>query len=166
MSNFHILFMFYSTNVGIWLVFCKEISISQQHSKSCHKVRQMWLLMLVQFPYNLFKIISTVMLVIHIKSISVTTEREKKRKNNQGWKWTFFIRFFSFSKYQERSRADILPCVVSSVPSQICWSRGKVSKRADLWEKISCSRKLLLTNTFFFRKYVYQMLFTKISKFA
>lgn len=75
--------MFYSTNVGIWLVFCKEIWIRQQHSKSCHKVCQMWLLMLVQFPYNLFKIISAVMLVIYIKAISVTTEWKKKERKHK-----------------------------------------------------------------------------------
>lgn len=36
--------------------------------------------MLVQFPYNLFRIISTVILVIYITSISVTTERKKEKK--------------------------------------------------------------------------------------
>lgn len=128
MSNFHILFMFYSTNVGIWLVFCKAIWISQQHSKSCHKIRQMWLLMLVQFPYNLFKIISTVMLVIYIKSISVTTER-KKEKNNQPWKRTFLwgILFLKISG-KKQSWHSSLHSQFYSLPSLlITWKRIQMS---------------------------------------
>lgn len=80
MSNFYILFMFYSTNVGVWLVFCKDIWISQQHSRSCHKVHRMWLLMLVWFPYNLFKIISGFMLVIYIKIYFYDNWKEERKK--------------------------------------------------------------------------------------
>lgn len=137
MSNFHILFMFYSTNVGIWLVFCKDIWISQQHSKSCHKVHQIWLLMLVQFPYNLFKIISTVMLVIYIKSISVTAQRkEEKTAKLRNWEKKI-VRYFISSKYQERSKAGFVPSIVGSVHSQIFCSLREGSKWAHFGEKHS-----------------------------
>lgn len=93
--------------------------------------------MLEQFPYNLLSIISTFILVIYIKSISVTAER-KKEKNQPSLEMIFLKKDFYFLKISGKNQSWHSSCVVSSVTSQVCWSLGKGLKWADIGGENSC----------------------------